>query len=590
MSLWTGAVSTDWGNPLNWTVGGTGTGVPSATVDAVFSGTPVRACVLGANRACRALTFTGYTSTVDFATFQLTTSNNITFQADQTSRILGTTGRLVVGGTCTITSNTGIWNLDIQFQNIGFTFALPDDMRIIGSYIGSGGGTQTFTGVGNLYIGGNVTMTGTRSSSGNLIMNGSGTYTGTAASDLEINTTGTVVVTGTVQFTRRFIITAVGTITMTAANITFQNSTTVDLGGRQVGTINHSFSLSSQTITYSTDLYCTSFAFGNGANTYNGPGKVYCSGNFALNAGTGSGNLVIELNGTGSISTGSTGIAVIINTVGTITLGATLTINNTFTYTAGTVNTVTSTVTINNGVTISSNPINWYNISIAASATVTFSSLFTVTNTLTLLGSATFIGAFGWITNNFTHGGAATTCTLKAGNTYVVNGIFTMIGTAASRALLVSNDSVVVTASIASLSNQLVVTVGTPTPPAAGYVLGSTSTALPAALNNLLPDRPTIASGAASPYTLVNAIGVTALASGSYTLGKKAFFIVTNGTGSTNVAYVTVRDIDSNGGITINAFGSYTDAIGQPSANIFRTLNWGPLIAPSGSVYYTFVN
>jgi hypothetical protein len=29
---------------------------------------------------------------------------------------------------------------------------------------------------------------------------------------------------------------------------------------------------------------------------------------------------------------------------------------------------------------------------------------------------------------------------------------------------------------------------------------------------------------------------------------------------------------------------------GNPTANLFRTLNWGPLIAPSGSAYFTFVN
>jgi hypothetical protein len=172
-----------------------------------------------------------------------------------------------------------------------------------------------------------------------------------------------------------------------------------------------------------------------------------------------------------------------------------------------------------------------------------------------------------------------------------VNGIFTMIGTAAQRARLQSNDVASVTVSINALSNLMNVTAGSIPNPAAGYVLGSTafSTALPPALSNIIPDRPTIASGSASPYTLVNPIGTTALTSYAGQVGKKAFFNVTNnGSSSTNVLYAETRDIDSNGGITILAVQTFQDNTATP--NLFRTLNWGPLIAPSGSVYYTFVN
>jgi hypothetical protein len=587
MSTWIGAVSTDWNNPLNWGAGGTGAGIPSATVDAIFSGTPVNACVLGAPRACRALTFVGYTSTVDLATFTLTTNNNITFQADQSSRILGSTGILISGAAATITSNTGTWPLNFQIANFGVTpVVLADDMRVSGSYLSSGG-SRVVNGF-SLFVGTNLTSSSAHSGTTNFIMNGSGTYTGTSTCNLEINTSGTVVVTGTVIFTRRFIVAVTGTVTMTAANVTISNTTTIDVNGKTVGNLTHGFSAPG-TITYLSDIYCSNFSLGNGSNIYNGPGQIYASGNYVL--GTASGSLIVNLIGTGTISTGTMGLSCAIAATGNYTLGATLTIGNTFTTAVGaTLTTTSSTVTIGASITISTPSINWNNITILANVILTISQTLLVTNNLTLNGTTTFTGVSGWTTGNFTHAGAAFTCTLKAGNTYTVNGLFTMIGTAGSRAILQSSDAVAVTASIASLSNQLVVTAGTLTAPAAGYVLGSTSTALPIALNNLLPDRPTIASGAASPYTLVNAIGVTALASGSYTLGKKAFLIVTNGTGSTNVAYVTTRDIDSNGGITILAFASYSDAIGQPTANLFRTLNWGPLIAPSGSVYYTFVN
>jgi hypothetical protein len=66
MSLWTGAVSTDWGTAGNWAVGGTGIGVPSATVDAIFTGTPIRNCTTGTvARACLALNTTGYLGTLE---------------------------------------------------------------------------------------------------------------------------------------------------------------------------------------------------------------------------------------------------------------------------------------------------------------------------------------------------------------------------------------------------------------------------------------------------------------------------------------------------------------------------------------------
>jgi hypothetical protein len=252
------------------------------------------------------------------------------------------------------------------------------------------------------------------------------------------------------------------------------------------------------------------------------------------------------------------------------------------------------TLTLGTAVTMdTTSAVSWNNITIQASATTTINSELLITNSLTLLGTTTFAGTSGWTTGNFTHAGAGFTCTLRAGNTYRVNGLFTMIGTALSRARLQSNDFADVTVSIPASSNTMTVTAGTILAPEAGYVLGSRAftNALPPALSNIIPDRPTIVS-LISPgvYLLANPIGTTALT--SYALGqvgKKAFFIVTNGTGSTNVFYAETRDIDSGGGgITILAGQSFADNTATP--NLFRTLNWGPLIAPSGSVYYTFIN
>jgi hypothetical protein len=57
---------------------------------------------------------------------------------------------------------------------------------------------------------------------------------------------------------------------------------------------------------------------------------------------------------------------------------------------------------------------------------------------------------------------------------------------------------------------------------------------------------------------------------------------------SQEVAFVTTQDIDSSAGQTIYAFLSNTDSAAT-NVNLFRTLNWGPLVAPSGSSFYTWV-
>lgn len=438
MSTWTGAVSTDWNNAANWAAGGIGTGVPSATVDAIFSGTPTRPCVLGANRTCRALTFTAYTSTVDFATFTLTANNNITFQVNQSSIIIGTTGILISGATGTVTSNGGTWPLNYTINNFIGTVTLADNMIVSGSYSASGG-SRTING-SSLFVGTNLTSSASHSGTTDFIMNGSGTYTGIGACNLEIDTSGTIIVTGAVTFTRRFIITAAGSITMTAANVTILNATTVDLGGRTIGNLTHSFTIGFSTITYLTDVYCSNFSIGNGTNIYNGPGQIYASGNYVF-GGASSGSLIVNLIGTGTIGVGTMGLTCIVNSSGIYTLGATLTLGTgiTFTCTTSTLNAATSIVTINNGVTLSTLGINWYNITISASATITINQLLSITNNLTLNGAATFTGTVGWTCNNLIAQAAAATITLQSGVTYTTTTSVNMLGTNAQRITMRSN-------------------------------------------------------------------------------------------------------------------------------------------------------
>ena len=234
--------------------------------------------------------------------------------------------------------------------------------------------------------------------------------------------------------------------------------------------------------------------------------------------------------------------------------------------------------------------VNWNNITINNNVTLTINALLNITGSLLCSGSATFAGTHGFTTQNFTSIVAASTITLQniVANPlaeYIVNGVLTLLGTAASRITLQAAGSATFNGTITPVA-QLNYLSGVV--PAIGMTVSQATLASPAQLDPT--NRPVITGGASPTFTITPAAGAIIGSSLSMRAGYKAKFTLTNGTGSQNVGYVTTQDIDSNAGATITSFGSYSDSIGQPSANLFRTLNWGPLIAPSGSVYYTFVN
>ena len=630
MPTWTGAGATNnWSDTGNWDTGA----IPTAATTAIFNGVAVNGnkdCTVNTTaRVCSQLNFTGYTGTITM-TFGITVSGNVTLGAGMT---IAGAGNLALNATgATYTSNGKTWPNSITLNansTITDISTITGDLTLSPStnalyvytfnanvtcrdLIYAAIGVQQLNG-SNIYINRNLTILSTNGSSGNLgttnlVMQGTGTWSGGAArficNNLEfIGGANTITISGSVAFSSKTLKYTSGVLSVSGSTIFVQGTSTLTSNG--ITWNNFNFQNTTTTLSDNATINNFTTTVGGIGVTLN-TNTLNIQGDLSIGIATG-GTTTLNINGTGNqtwsgtAGGGSFTNNLIINkATGNLILSGTVVYGNTsgttLTHTFGTISPGTSTFQTVGGTTFNINSsgfilYNWSPSFNVTNQTHTINTgAITVNNDLLLNGTTIFAGTAEWTTQNFTHAGAGFTCTLQAGNTYTVNGIFTMIGTAASRAILQSSNAVAVTANIASLSNQLFVTVGTLTPPAAGYVLGSTSTALPIALNNLLPDRPTIASGAASPYTLVSAIGATALASGSYTLGKKAFLTVTNGTGTTNVAYVTTRDIDSNGGIAILAFASYSDSIGQPSANIFRTLNWGPLIAPSGSVYYTFVN
>ena len=458
MSTWTGAVSTDWNNAANWTIGGTGIGVPSATVDAIFSGTPTNPCVLGANRTCRVLTFTGYTSTVDFATFTLTAKNNITYQANQSSRIIGTTGILISGATGTITSNGGTWPLNYRINNFIGTVTLADNMIVSGSFSTGGGGTVTVNN-NTLSIGGNFTGGTAIVGTTNFIMNGTGTLT-TGNSNIELNTSGTITISGNIQIFSRFIITSVGTLTgLSTSNITFRGdlaTNTINLGGRTIGNLTLLANAFPITFQFLSSLTCNNFTVANGTGSYSGPTSpstavITVNGNYIFNGSQllGNGTLSVLMTGASgtaaiSISGPTINIPLTINAgANTVSFPAAANMNvgpTTLTLSSGNINANGGTVTMN-GTTLNTPNVNYFNIT--ASNTITINSNFNVTNNLVLSGSTTFAGTAGWTCASLIMTAAgALTITLRNGVTYTTTTAVQLTGaTNTNRYTMISDNA-----------------------------------------------------------------------------------------------------------------------------------------------------
>lgn len=235
--------------------------------------------------------------------------------------------------------------------------------------------------------------------------------------------------------------------------------------------------------------------------------------------------------------------------------------------------------------------VNWNNITVNNTVTLTINALLNITGTL-LTATATFAGTHGFTAQNFTCTTPLSIITLQ--NTtasplaeYIVNGVLTLLGTAASRITLQAAGSATFNGTITPVG-QLNYLSGTI--PTTGMTVSQATGVSPVGLIGLLPNRPVITGGTSPTFTISPSATTVIGTSFSMRAGYKAKFTLTNGTGSQNVAYTTTQDIDSNAGATITSFGSNGDDINNSTISLFRTFNWGPLIAPSGSVYYTFVN
>lgn len=254
---------------------------------------------------------------------------------------------------------------------------------------------NSFSGLFNLYIGGNLTMTQTLSAGTSpFIMNGTGTWSGSGAikNNLTFNTSGTITVSGSVS--------ADGTVTYIAGTMVTTGST---LGAD--GTANPTYNTSGMTWNNWAQRTCILTSNFNCVNlTVTSAGiagtgfTVSVSGNLTVSSALLSGTASVALTGTGSwTGTSDTTLAVAINTPGTITYSYTGTLRSgaSLTYVAGTVVTTSSTLSANQTATLTTNGIVWNNVTFSRDL-VTLGSDLNMTGTLSIgtVIASTIAGAF----------------------------------------------------------------------------------------------------------------------------------------------------------------------------------------------------
>jgi hypothetical protein len=218
MSTWTGAVSTDWNNALNWGAGGIGIGVPSPTVDAIFDASSSLPCTTGATtRSCRNLITTGYAGTLTIGTTPTANLN-------------------VVGTTITFGTNpnhldpTGSQGL-ISINTNGTTITSASSSVIVPGITNSGS-SNTFNLVGTISVkrfapaGSALFIAAAASTFIDIVTGGSVQGGGGVGTNVTLRINGSCTVNAAGFVTRgNFVLNSSSTLTMNGP-LTFSNTTT----------------------------------------------------------------------------------------------------------------------------------------------------------------------------------------------------------------------------------------------------------------------------------------------------------------------------------------------------------------------------
>ena len=609
-------LATSWSTVSSTSAVNTGTFPSSTTLDPVIFDANSSNVTVNVSSTCTSLDFTTYAGTITM-TNSLSVAGNITLGVGM--GIAGT-GILAISATSTYTSNNVTWSSTLQFGTaasgaITITLAslITTAQNINTSALAAG--TVVTINTNTLNILGSLSLLTHLAGSTQVNLTGTGTWNAVNSSNAEVRTKLNINTTGTITRGANGYFYSGAELKYTQGTLT-NGSTNLGLsfGGSTSSIISNGINwgnvyIYQNTTTLSDDMNINNFEFSFNSAVLNG-NNLRINSNINLAAGSQvlTGTTVLQIIGTGSQtwtagnSTCRIGTSMNIDKAsGTFTLSSANipygSVGSTLTYTQGTFVPGTSTfLTPTAGITF--NIIasgfslnNW--TPVAGTYTINTNPLI-VNSSLVLSGNTTFAGTRGFTVQNFTCTTALSIITLQNINAnplaeYIVNGVLTLIGTLASRITLQAAGSATFNGTITPVG-QLNYLSGTI--PTTGMTVSQATLVSPTGLIGLLPNRPVITSIINPGTTFGITPSATAVIGASFSMraGYKAKFTLTNGTGSQNVVYVTTNDIDSNAGATITAVGSNGDDVNNSTVSLYRTLNWGPLVAPSGSVYYTFVN
>ena len=627
MPTWTGGgADNNWSTTGNWDTGV----IPAVGTDAIFDGVtganPNKNCTVNAsNRICANFNTTNYTGTITFD-FDVQVNGNITlgagmgfggtaflnlrFASAGLTRNVNCPTALTLprlsynganSGTITFTNNTTITNLTCtEANNVTYTFS-PVTGSVTITISGGTFNTNSITsGLARAILNANTTLTFsgtctlTAFTSGSILL-GSGTIQTASGANLTINrnwnyTGGSG---GTINFSQ-------GTVSFGSTTFTQGIALTLNFPS-SVGVLNNIDA--GNTLTLQSDVAVAGnygIAGSGTTHTINGAFNFIARSNINIGSGNtiaGNATLRLETTANAAITVASANCVISIANfiidkgTGILTLpSSTLTFSGAiYTLTSGTISHA-GTISFSNSKTITHTVSASYNLITLASAnsTQTINGNPLVANQITCNVNQTFAGDRGFTTGTFssvqTVAISLTFANVNASPNaeYIVTGQLTIRGSESARVILQSAGS---TGNFTGTANGTTFT-GSQANLAAGMTLSQATGTAPTGFSNLFPARPIIVSG--GPSTWVMDLNVTP-STGSITMraGFKAKLTLQSGA-SQQVAFVTTQDIDSSAGQTIYAFLSNTDSAAT-NVNLFRTLNWGPLVAPSGSSFYTWV-
>lgn len=364
-------------------------------------------------------TFTYTAGTVNSGTSTLNIGATTTFN---------TNGSTVSGATAT--SSTGINWYNVTLSS---TLNLTSNFTSVGTFTANAGAI-TRAASENLYLGGNLTMSSTlTSTAATVIMNGSGTWSGAGAvtAPLTINTAGTITISGSVTFSTRTLtyITAssvvttgstlnIGTSCTLDTNIMNWNNIVIAWGGGSPSAVSITVTLSSN-LSLLGNLTLNGNAFP--ANmTFAGSGNISCSGNLAINQLYNGGSVTLSLtltntlNATNLTTSAPNTIQYFTLNGGTMNLSGGITLGNVYAGIIGTTNiNLIGTGTINCGSGVSISVIR-NNLTINTLGTITLGgTLLYNTGTLTYIqGTMVYNSNILNIANSYNQTGAIS-CSLS---------------------------------------------------------------------------------------------------------------------------------------------------------------------------------